>query len=169
MDQQHQQPLDADHGPGLGLGLLAPLTARLAEYVSNAKHNISEGVSGMTTQAWIRVVVIAGGYMLLRPYLQQLVTKGAVRKMEADDKKAREADGAGELPHPELTPNEYRGIKDKLYALENDHDGADGTGADWGQKARVRQRQMLREMLEEDERRRAAQDEDADIQEFLED
>ncbi|KAG5949022.1 hypothetical protein E4U53_006065 [Claviceps sorghi] len=164
MDQQPQQPLDADQRPELGL--LGPLAARLAEYAANAKHNIAEGVTTMTTQAWIRVIVIAGGYMLLRPYLQQLVTKGAVRKMEADDKKARDADG---LPHPEMTPNEYRGIKDKLYALENDHDGADGTGADWGQKARVRQRQMLRELLEEDERRRAAQDEDADIQEFLED
>ncbi|KAG5983207.1 hypothetical protein E4U55_000548 [Claviceps digitariae] len=166
MDQQAQQPLNADQPPQLGL--LSQLAARLAEYGSNATHNISEGFSSMSTQAWIRVIVIAGGYMLLRPYLQQMVTKGAVRKMEADDKKAREADGDA-LSHPELTPNEYRGIKEKLYAQENDNEGADGTSSDWGQKARVRQRQMLRELLEEDERRRAAQDEDADIQEFLED
>ncbi|KAG5991327.1 hypothetical protein E4U54_003901 [Claviceps lovelessii] len=167
MDQQAQRPLHGgDQRPELNL--LSQLTARLAEYGSNARHNISEGLSSMTLQGWIRVVVIAGGYMLLRPYFQQMVTKGAVRKMEADDKKAREGDDA-ELPHPELTPNEYRGIKDKLYAHEHDHEGADGSGSDWGQKARVRQRQMLRELLEEDERRRAAQDEDADIQEFLED
>ncbi|KAG5940294.1 hypothetical protein E4U59_002548 [Claviceps monticola] len=167
MDQQAQQPLGADQLSQLST--FAQLTSRLAEYGSNATHNISEGFSSMTTQGWIRVIVIAGGYMLLRPYLQQLITKGALRKMEADDKKAREADGSDELPHPELTPNEYRGIKEKLYADENDNEGADGTGSDWGQKARVRQRQMLRDLLEEDERRRAAQDEDADIQEFLED
>ncbi|KAG6041231.1 hypothetical protein E4U41_005514 [Claviceps citrina] len=166
MDQPAQQPLGADQHPQLSM--LEQLAARLAEYGSNAKHNISEGFSNMTTQGWIRVVIIAGGYMLLRPYLQQLVTKGALRKMEADDRKAR-AEDDGELPHPELTPNEYRGVRDKLYAHEADNDGADGTGSDWGQKARARQRQMLRELLEDDERRRAAQDEDADIQEFLED
>lgn len=161
---QQAQPVDADRPE---LNLLGQFVARLAEYGSNATHNISEGFSNMTAQGWIRVVVIAGGYMLLRPYLQQVVTKGAVKKMESDDRKARgETDGS--LPHPELTPNEYRGIKEKLYA-DNEDDAADGTGSDWGQKARVRQRQMLRELLEEDERRRAAQDEDADIQEFLED
>ncbi|KAG6006257.1 hypothetical protein E4U21_007220 [Claviceps maximensis] len=169
MDQQAQQPLDANQRPELNM--LSQLADRLAQYGSNAKHNIAEGISSMTIHTWIRIIVIAGGYMLLRPYLQQMVTKGAVRKMEADDKKARAlaGDKDDELAHPELTPNEYRGIKDKLYALEQDHEGADGTSADWGQKARVRQRQMLRELLEEDERRRAAQDEDADIQEFLED
>lgn len=126
----------------------------------------------MTPQAWIRVVVIAGGWMLLRPYIQRAVAKGAVEKMERDDRRARGERGEPP-PHPDLTPNEYRGIKERLYAHDDDDDdddgGADGSGADWGQKARVRQRQMLRELLEEDERRRAAQDEDADIQEFLED
>lgn len=161
---QQAQPVDG--GPRPELNLLGQFVALLAEYGANATRNISEGFSSMTIQGWIRIVVIAGGWMLLRPYLQQVVTKGAVRKMEADDRKARGDEG--ELPYPELTPNEYRGIKEKLYA-HDENDGAEGTGSDWGQKARVRQRQMLRELLEADERRRAAQDEDADIQEFLED
>ncbi|KZZ97558.1 hypothetical protein AAL_03522 [Moelleriella libera RCEF 2490] len=154
-------PVDGGRPPALGL--VDQVTARLAQYGSNAKHNISEGFNNMTPQAWIRIIVIAGGYMLLRPYFLKFVTKGAVEKMDRDDRKARGEDST--LPHPELTPNEYRGIKDKLYA---DDDGVQD-GSDWGQKARLRQRKMLRELLEEDERRRAAQDEDADIQEFLED
>ncbi|OAQ64384.1 trafficking PGA2 domain-containing protein [Pochonia chlamydosporia 170] len=163
MDHQ-AQPVDTQQPPALNL--LGQLIARLSEYGQNATNNISQGFNNMSPQSWIRVIVIAGGYMLLRPYLMKAVTKGAVEKMERDDKKERGEDGT--LPHPELTPNEYRGIKDKLYA-DDENTGGDGTTSDWGQKARVRQRKMLRELLEEDERRRAALDEDADIQEFLED
>lgn len=164
---QHTDPVGGDQQPSGGL--FALIMDRLSVYGSNASNNIADGFSNMTAQNWIRVVILAGGYMLLRPYLSKMVTKGAVAKMESDDKKEREARGEGDdtLPHPELTPNEYRGIKEKLYA-EIDTEG-DGSGADWGQTARVRQRDMLRNLLEEDERRRAAQNEDADIQEFLED
>ncbi|KAF5122461.1 uncharacterized protein G6M90_00g107910 [Metarhizium brunneum] len=163
MDQQ-AKPVDAEQPPALNL--LGQIVARLSEYGQNATSNISQGFNSMTLQSWIRIVVIAGGYMLLRPYFLKAVTKGAVEKMERDDRAARGEDD--KLPHPELTPNEYRGIKEKLYA-DDDNAGADGTSSDWGQKARVRQRKMLRELLEDDERRRAALDEDADIQEFLED
>ncbi|OAA40269.1 hypothetical protein NOR_05830 [Metarhizium rileyi] len=158
------QPVDTEQPPALNL--LGQVVARLSEYGQNASNNISEGINSMTLQSWIRIIIFAGGYMLLRPYFLKAVTKGAVEKMERDDKKARGDDD--KLPHPELTPNEYRGIKDKLYA-DDDNVGGDGTSSDWGQKARVRQRKMLRELLEEDERRRAALSEDADIQEFLED
>ncbi|KAK2593019.1 hypothetical protein QQS21_009273 [Conoideocrella luteorostrata] len=164
MDQQ-AQPADAEHPPTLNL--LGQIIARLSQYGQNASQNISEGFNDISLQGWIRIIIVAGGWMLLRPYLQKFVTKGAVAKMERDDRKAR-GEEDGKLPHPELTPNEYRGIKEKLYA-DDDDAGADGTGSDWGQAARVRQRKMLRGLLEEDERRRAAQDEDADIQEFLED
>lgn len=163
MDHQ-AQPVDAQPPPALNL--LGQIIARLSQYGQNATNNISAGFESMTPQSWIRIIVIAGGYMLLRPYLLKTVTKGAVEQMDRDDKKARGEED--KLAHPELTPNEYRGIKEKLYA-DDDNEGADGTSTDWGQKSRVRQRQMLRQLLEEDERRRAAQDEDADIQEFLED
>ncbi|KHN95750.1 uncharacterized protein MAM_06362 [Metarhizium album ARSEF 1941] len=165
MDQR-AQPVEAQQPPALNL--LGQTIARLSEYGQNATNNISQGFNSMTLQSWIRIVVIAGGYMLLRPYFLKAVTKGAVEKMERDDRKARGEDD--KLPRPELSPNEYRGFRDKLYAAaDDDNAGGDGTSSDWGQKARVRQRKMLRELLEEDERRRAALDEDADIQEFLED
>jgi hypothetical protein len=163
MDQQ-AQPVDAGQAPALNL--FGQIMARLSEYGQNASANVTQGFKDMSPQSWIRIIMIAGGYMLLRPYMMKAVTKGAVEKMEREDREARGDDG--ELPHPELTPNEYRGLRDKLYA-DDDNAGGDGTSSDWGQKARVRQRTMLRELLEDDERRRAAQDEDADIQEFLED
>ncbi|KAJ6438557.1 protein trafficking PGA2 domain-containing protein [Purpureocillium lavendulum] len=147
------------------LNALGKLAARFAEYGHNATNNLSSSFTSMTTQSWIRLIVIVGGYMLLRPHLMKFVTKGAVKKMEEDDAKAREQDAA----QAEMTPNEFRGIKEKLMFQAEQDDEGDGTGADWGQKARVRQRQMLKDLLEEEERRRAAENEDADIQEFLED
>ncbi|UNI18982.1 hypothetical protein JDV02_005208 [Purpureocillium takamizusanense] len=146
------------------LNALGKLAVRVAEYGQNATNNISNSFSSLTTQGWIRLIVIVGGYMLLRPHLMKFVTKGAVKKMEEDDARSREKDAA----EAEITPNEFRGIKEKLM-VQAEEDEGDGTGADWGQKARVRQRQMLKDLLEEEERRRAAENEDADIQEFLED
>ncbi|PFH62091.1 hypothetical protein XA68_15182 [Ophiocordyceps unilateralis] len=151
--QDHQQP---------ELNALGKLVARLFEYGHNASNNLQDSFSKLSLQSWIRLTVIVGGYMLLRPYIMKLATKTAVRKMEEEDAKSR-----SEAPaEPQLTPNEFRGIKEKLYEAQDD---GDGTGADWGSRARARQRQMLKDLLEEEERRRAAENEDADIQEFLED
>ena len=153
----------ADVGGKPELNALGKMVARVAEYGQNASHNLSDSFSSMTVQSWIRLVVIVGGYMLLRPYVMKLAGKSAVKRMEDEDAKTRGKTSAD----PELTPNEFRGIKEKLN--EADAEDGDGTGTDWGQKARARQRQMLKQLLEEEERRRAAENEDADIQEFLED
>lgn len=153
MDNQQQQP---------ELNALGKLVARVVEYGHNASNNLQDSFSNLSLQSWIRLIVIVGGYMLLRPYVMKLATKTAVRKLEEEDAKSRSAVKA----EPQLTPNEFRGIKEKLYEMP---DEGDGTGADWGSKARTRQRQMLKDLLDEEERRRAAENEDADIQEFLED
>ncbi|KAM4056139.1 protein trafficking PGA2 domain-containing protein [Hirsutella rhossiliensis] len=137
------------------------MVARLAEYGHNATDNINDAFTNMTLQSWIRLTVIVGGYMLLRPYIMKLSTKFAVKKLEEDAKSQSK-----EKADPTMTPNEFRGIKEKLYEAQ---DEVDGSGADWGSNARLRQRQMLKDLLEEEERRRAAENEDADIQEFLED
>ncbi|POR37024.1 PGA2-like protein [Tolypocladium paradoxum] len=158
MDQQTHQP-EANKPE---LDVLGKLASRFAEYGHNASNNLSDAFTNMTLQSWIRLVVIVGGYMLLRPYIMKLGSKNFVNRMEEEDAKSKAKDKID----PDMTPNEFRGIKEKLYQAEAE---SDGTGADWGQKARARQRQMLKDLLEEEERRRAAENEDADIQEFLED
>ncbi|PNY26553.1 PGA2-like protein [Tolypocladium capitatum] len=158
MDQQtHQSEANQP-----GLDVLGKLAGRFAEYGHNARNNLSNTFTDMSPQSWIRLIVIVGGYMLLRPYIMKLGSKNAVKMMEEEDAKSKAKDKID----PDMTPNEFRGIKEKLYQAE---DEGDGTGADWGQKARARQRQMLKDLLEAEERRRAAENEDADIQEFLED
>ncbi|KYK58674.1 hypothetical protein DCS_05691 [Drechmeria coniospora] len=158
MDQQTQAQ-DAD-----GKSLLEQLMARLSMYGNNASNNMSNAFASMSLQSWIRLTVIVGGYLLLRPYFMKWAGKHAVNTMEEEDAKSRGKSSTD----ADITPNEFRGIKEKLQAAELGDEG-DGTGADWGRKARLRQRQLLKDMLEEEERRRAAENEDADIQEFLED
>lgn len=145
--------------------VLSPLSnigARLFEYGHNASNNIQNSFANMTLQSWVRLIAIVGGYMLLRPYIMRWAGKSTVARMEQDDVNSRSKD---EAISAATTPNEFRGIKEKLY--EADDDEGDGTGADWGQRARLRQREMLKTLLEEEERRREAEAEDADIQEFL--
>ncbi|KJZ74236.1 hypothetical protein HIM_06467 [Hirsutella minnesotensis 3608] len=144
------------------LNALGKAAARLTQYGQNASNNLANSFSNMTLHGWLRLVIIVCGYMLLRPYVIKLGTKTAVKKMEEEDAKSKEKN----VTDPDMTPNEFRGIKEKLDEVV---DEGDGTGADWGTKARVRQRQMLKNLLEEEERCRAAEHEDADIQEFLED
>ncbi|PHH64971.1 hypothetical protein CDD81_3608 [Ophiocordyceps australis] len=143
------------------LNVLGRLAARVAEYGHNATNNLHDSFSNMSLQSWIRLTVIVGGYLLLRPYVMKWSSKSAVERMEEDDAKAR-----SKSANVEVTPNELRGIKEQIYAAE---DQGDGTSTDWGQKARLRQRQVLKDLLEEEERRRAAEHEDADIQQYLED
>lgn len=143
------------------LNLLGQAAAKLLEYGNNASNNLQDTFTKMTIHGWLRLTVIVGGYLLLRPYVLKHGVKTAVSKMEDDEERER-AKAA-------LTPNELRGAKQQLEEHLED-DGGDGTGADWGQKARVRQRIMLKEMLEAEEQRRMEEEEDdRDIAEFLED
>ncbi|RSL57886.1 hypothetical protein CEP54_008041 [Fusarium duplospermum] len=152
--QQQEQPAQDD----IELNAFGKFTAQFLQYGANASNNLSNTFNNMTMQSWIRLVVIVGGYMLLRPYMMKFVTKGAVRKMEEEDER--------EQRKAQISPNELRGLVEE--EPEIDEEG-DGTGADWGQKARVRQRTMLKNMLEAEEQRRLEEEEDKDIADLLED
>ncbi len=144
------------------LNMLGQATAKLLEYGNNASNNLQDTFTKMTIHGWLRLTVIVGGYLLLRPYVLKLSVKTAVSKMEEEEEREKAKSAA-------LTPNELRGAKQQLEEHLED-EGGDGTGADWGQRARVRQRTLLKEMLEAEEQRRLEElEDDRDIAEFLED
>lgn len=156
MASQTQQPEMGE----VSLNPLGQFVLMVAQYGQNATNNISEAVTTMTLNSWLRLIVIVGGYMLLRPRALTFITRGAVKKMEEEDER--------EKARAQITPNELRGAKMQLQDQE-DEDVGDGTGADWGQKARLRQREVLKQMLEAEERRREEEEEDKDIADLLED
>ncbi|KAF5023808.1 hypothetical protein F66182_4116 [Fusarium sp. NRRL 66182] len=155
---QQQQP----QGEQVELNPLGKITAQFLQYGANASNNLSNTFNDMDTKSWIRLIVIVGGYMLLRPYFMKMVTKGAVKNMEKEDEREKEK----ERRKAQISPNELRGIVEEEDEIDEE---GDGTGADWGQKARVRQRTFLKDLLEAEERLREEEEDDKDIADLLED
>ncbi|KAK3325527.1 protein trafficking Pga2 [Apodospora peruviana] len=129
--------------------------------------NVQSGLANMSPEKWIRLVIIAGAYMLLRPYIIKL---GAKAQMKAHEKEEAEAEEAAKA---QISPNELRGQAVKIPEDSDDEDDyatAEATGPDWGKKARRRQRTMIKKLLEAEERRleeSKEEEEDKDIEEFL--
>ena len=144
--------------------------ANLASTISNRfTTNISQSISSLSAQQWIRLVAIIGAYLLLRPYILKHAAKV---QMDRHEKEEAEAEAAADAT--KLSANDFRGHKIAIPADSDDEEGEDkgaaSGAADWGKKARRRQRDMVRKLLAEHERRLAEEqedEEDKDIEEFL--
>lgn len=128
----------------------------------NFQRNISETFSTMTPEKYIRLIVIVGAYALLRPYIMKIGARvqGREHEKEVDTDEMAAAAAA-------ISPNSLRG---QVQVPDDSSDEGEGMAGDWGKKARRRQRQMVKKILDaEAELRREQQedDEDKDIQEFL--
>ena len=157
MDGQSQKPMDAERPE---LNLFGQATAQFLQYGANATNNLSNAFNSMTVHNWLRLVVVVGGYLLLRPLALKFITKGAVKKMEEQDEKEKAEAKA------KISPNQLRGEFSDGEEDDEEEEGA-ASGASWGQKARVRQRVMLKQMMEAEERRKQEEEDDKDIEEFL--
>ncbi len=143
----------------------------LHTWSSNLQHNISNSVTRMTIQDYLRLVIIVGGYALLRPYLIQLGGKFQAKDHERELSEHETSSMAA------MSPNSLRGQVTVPEDTDDDEEDEDGEhsgreqsrDADWGRRARRRQREMIRKMLEAEERARAEEGDDSDkeIEEFL--
>ncbi|KAI1117229.1 DUF1531-domain-containing protein [Nemania sp. NC0429] len=123
--------------------------------------NVGASFDSMTAQQWIRLVAIVGAYALLRPY----VIKMGAKYQEKQFEKAQQEEAA------HISPNQLRGELG-IPEESDDEDGDEGetTAADWGKKARKRQRNMIKQLLDAEEKRLQEtldEQEDKDIEEFL--
>ncbi|KAI1635943.1 DUF1531-domain-containing protein [Biscogniauxia mediterranea] len=148
------------------------LFAHLGESISNlaklvttrVSNNVGESFTAMTTQQWIRLIVVVGGYMLLRPYIIKMGAKHQIKQLEKQH--------AEEERQAQLSPNDLRG---KISIPEDSDDeeeeeGAQASAADWGKKARKRQRNMIKKMLDAEEKRLQElqeDEEDKDIEKYF--
>lgn len=142
--------------------------AELLEYVrlwaDNFQRNLSQAFYNMTPEKYIRLIAIIGAYILLRPYIVKLGAKFQTKEHEKEvDPKEMAAAAA-------TSPKTLREQVEVPEDSDEDEAGEQVTGADWGRKARRRQRQVVRKVLEAEEKLRREQqedDEDKDIEEFL--
>ncbi|KAI0400595.1 DUF1531-domain-containing protein [Xylaria palmicola] len=123
--------------------------------------NVSMSFTNMSLQQWIRLVAIVGAYALLRPY----VIKMGAKHQEKQFEKAQQEDIA------QISPNQLRGgLEIPEPSDDDDDDEGETTAADWGKKARKRQRNMIKQLLDAEEKRLQEtldEQEDKDIEEFL--
>jgi hypothetical protein len=71
--------------------------------------NGAKSFEGMTAQRWVRIILIVGAYMLLRPYL----LKAAANRQKAHLEKEADELGLGERP---ANANDLRGGSKKTTA-----------------------------------------------------
>ncbi|KAL2262703.1 hypothetical protein VTK26DRAFT_354 [Humicola hyalothermophila] len=140
--------------------------ANLASTVGNRfATNLKGTFADMTPQQWIRLVIIVGAYLLVRPYLIKLGGKAQMKAHEEEEARAEAAAKA------KMSPNQLRGQIDIPEDTDDEDEAtAQSSGPDWGKKARRRQREVIRKLLDAEERRlRENQEEleDKDIEEFL--
>ncbi|KAL7903530.1 trafficking PGA2 domain-containing protein [Trichoderma sp. SZMC 28014] len=158
MDSQSYQPYPDDDGQSQSI------LGQLSQFGQNASNNIQKSFTDMSAQGWLRLVMVVCTYLLIRPHIIKYSTKHAVKKLEEQDVKDKEY---AKEQVAKMSPNDLRG----LGAVEEDVDadeGADGSKADWGSKARVRQRKVLRKILEAEEQRRYEEESDEDVRDLLE-
>jgi hypothetical protein len=133
-------------------------------WAENFQRNVTDAFYRMTPEKYIRLVAIIGAYALIRPYVMKLGSRFQTKEHEKEvDPKEMAAAAA-------ISPNSLRGQVKVPEESDEDEAEAQVTGADWGKKARKRQRQMVKRILEAEEKLRREQqedDEDKDIEEFL--
>ncbi|KAL1901560.1 hypothetical protein Cpir12675_000429 [Ceratocystis pirilliformis] len=137
-------------------------------FMDRVSNNIAMTFAELNPYKIIRLVIIVGAYALLRPYAMKLAGRRQERQFEqasAEDVLTAN-DLRGQLRIPDADEDDI----DDILAQAQGKDGAAATGPAWGKKARKRQRQVLNNLLDqEEERLRQLQEdeEDKEIQEFL--
>ncbi|KFH47583.1 Processing of GAS1 and ALP protein-like protein [Hapsidospora chrysogenum ATCC 11550] len=164
MDAEHDQHR-SEEAEQAELNDFGKITYQFLKFGQNATNNLSQMFNDMTAKEWIRLVIVVGSYLLLRPYVQKYFSKKQVEAMEKADAKEK----AEALEKAKISPNDLRGVKSNKDVADDSDDEAETSGAAWGQKARTRQRVMLKQMLEAEERRKQEEEEDKEIEDLLED
>jgi hypothetical protein len=130
------------------------------EFVESRVGNLWASFSRLKPEGWIRLIWIVGAYMLLRPYLLKFGARAQERQHEKES-----AEGAP--TGAELHPNDLRGGKKvAIPGLDSGDEADEKTEAkpgQWGKKARVRQRKLVRETLEKEEKRLQDEQEQEDL------
>ncbi|KAG0648617.1 pga2 [Hyphodiscus hymeniophilus] len=129
-------------------------------FALNFLHNI-ENVLDMDLRTAIRLVVIVGAYLLIRPYL----VKGGAKLQEKQHAKVYEADKKREK-EALISANSLRGQVKVPEDTESEEEGQ-ASGVNWGGKARKKQRKAIKKILEADEKMRLDAEGDQDDKDIM--
>jgi hypothetical protein len=123
------------------------ISATLAQWRNNFTNNVSEGFTNASIKDWIRIVMVVGTYLLIRPHIIKLAGKTQERRLEAHKVAEEEA------------------VARAVALAEDTESEEDKKDSRWGKKAKLRQRKFLEGKNDEDPEGKS----DDEIQQFLED
>jgi hypothetical protein len=124
-------------------------------FTFNFLHNV-ENAFDMDLTTFIRLVVVVGAYLLIRPYL----VKGGAYLQEREHEKVIAADRKREKD-ARLSPNDLRGQASVPDGTDSEEEEGEASGPSWGGNARKKQRRELRKKMDAEEK------DDRDIMEYL--
>ncbi|KAL3422628.1 trafficking PGA2 [Phlyctema vagabunda] len=120
-----------------------------------------QSVTSVSSNQWLRLIAIVGGYLLLRPYIVQLFARSQNLEVESEHAGAAAKISANALRGREAPP---------VIEESESEEESKASGADWGKKARKRQRQVEKKVAEAQEKARLQLEEDEEdrkLEEFL--
>jgi hypothetical protein len=140
-------------------------SAALLSWYGNFTRNTHAGFARMTPKSWIRLITAVCAYVLLRPYLMKLGAHIQRKQLEKEEARMEEERAV-------ISANELRtGRKVKIPGVESDDDEEEVREGEWGRKARVRQRKLVKKAMERHEEMLSmvGHESDKDIEDLLED
>lgn len=147
---------------------MAAILDAITTYASNFRHNITHAFVDMSVEKYIRLVAVVGAYALLRPFFIRIGTK--IQEKQHEKEFAAGAALAYPDRKPEISANQLRGQAEPEDSDDEEEGETETTGAEWGKKARKRQRQILKRVLEAEQKIREKEEEeesDKEIEQFL--
>jgi hypothetical protein len=135
------------------MDVLIDFIVDIANRIANVGPNIWNSVNNVDLKNWVRIIAIVGAYLLLRPHL----VKYGARKQEQELEKVDKEPLAG--PKAKISPNALRDTSGKAIELEDSESEVEDGAPQWGKKARVRQRTVVKKIQEAMEQKSREDDE----------
>ena len=134
-------------------------------YKNNLTHQVNETFTRLTPKDLIRLVIIVGAYSFLRPYLLKL----GARFQAKDHEREIDHEEIQEMRKSEGYNNSSLKV-DIHEDTDSEDEATTRTGSDWGKTARRRQRRVMRQLLEAEEKKRLEDEEaesDKELEQFM--
>lgn len=158
-----------------GLHFLHELTATLTTWKDNFIRNSTGSFTNTSAKQWIRLIMVVCTYMLLRPYLLKLgayVQESQLKKEAAAAQK--ETEWKAKMDANDLRGGGGKVGKVHVPGVESDSEDEGEVAAQpkqqWGKKARLRQRKIVKHAVKVHEQNLAdkGNESDKDIEDLLE-
>ncbi|KAF1978213.1 hypothetical protein BU23DRAFT_595971 [Bimuria novae-zelandiae CBS 107.79] len=123
-------------------------------YAENFVRNLKGSVAHLKPEGWIRLIAVVCAYLLLRPYLMGL---GARRQRKQHEETAAANAPTGAAVHPNELRSGKKAVTGKKVGIatggKHQKCVIPSSEGNRGSKARVRQRRVIQELLDNQEKR----------------